>query len=98
MLAGTFPFRSLPSDDRRLERPCGLVGRSRVLGNSRQGRVLGMTSEEQIRRLEDVVILLGNVVERRLGAFGTDLDPATAAEGDRVHQWASAVRVERERS
>jgi hypothetical protein len=57
-----------------------------------------MTSEEQIRRLEDVVILLGNLVERRLGAFGTDLDPAAAAEGDRIHQWANAVRVERERS
>ena len=97
MPAGTNPIRSLPSDDRRLERPCGLVGRSWVLGNSRRGRVLGMKREEQIRHLEDVEILLGNVVERRLGAFGTDLDPA-ATEGDRSHQWANAVRVERERS
>ena len=57
-----------------------------------------MKREEQIRHLEDVEILLGNVVERRLGAFGTDLDPAAATEGDRIHQWANAVRVERERS
>ncbi len=40
-----------------------------------------MTAEEQLRRLEDVVILLGNVVERRLGAFGTDVNLAAASEG-----------------
>ena len=57
-----------------------------------------MTTEEQIRRLEDAVILLGNVVERRLGAFGTDVDPAAAAEGVRIHEWAHTVRVERTRS
>jgi hypothetical protein len=41
-------------------------------------------------------ILLGNVVERQFGAFGTDIDPAAAAEDERIDEWANAVRVERE--
>ncbi len=58
-----------------------------------------MKRGEQIRHLEDVEILLGNVVERRLGASGTDLDldPTAAAEGERIHGWPNAVRIERER-
>jgi hypothetical protein len=54
-----------------------------------------MTTEERVRRLEDAVILLSNIVERRTGPYGIDVVPTVAREGARLHQWAESVQAER---
>src|SRR5664280_3191879 len=72
-------------------------GGTSLEGFSRGARsTLGaMTTEEGVRRLEDAVNLLSNIVERRTGPYGIDVIPTVAREGARLHQWAESVQAER---
>jgi hypothetical protein len=54
-----------------------------------------MDLADRVTQLENALIHLSNVVERRLGPYERDADGGTRSEGGAVREWAQVVIAER---
>ena len=54
-----------------------------------------MDLADRVTQLENAVIHLSNVLERRLGPYEKDMDDSVRTEGTAVRQWAQMVIAER---
>jgi hypothetical protein len=60
---------------------------------------MDMTIEDRVRALEDVVIVLSNIVEVRVGKYNeANVDQRVFHWGSLIHQWAGEVTARRSKS